>query len=59
MLEQVTQECGRDPISADIQGQIWWGPKQPDLFKVMPDCCRVLDTMAFKGSFQPDAFYAV
>ena len=35
-MEQVAQRCGGCPIPGDVQGQVGWGFKQPDLAIAVP-----------------------
>ena len=39
-VEQVAQRGGGCPIPEDTQGQVGWGPGQPDLAVGVPAHCR-------------------
>ena len=39
-LAQVAQRGGRCPIPGNTQGQVGWGPEQPDLVEDVSACCR-------------------
>ena len=48
-LEQVAQRNCGCPIPGDIQGQIGWGPGQPELVCGNPACVRGVKTRSLRA----------
>ena len=57
MMEQVAQRGCGSPSRDGEQGQVGWGPGQPDPVKGNPAHDRRLELGDLKGPFQPKPFY--
>jgi len=57
MSGQAAQRSCGCPIPGGVQGQVGWGPKQPDLVGGSPDNSRKLKLSGFYGALQPKTLY--